>query len=277
MMRSNRARIGRVGRIVGFVMALAIVTPIVLVLFNSLKTEREFLTSFISLESSWQFENYRAAAEEIEFLGTTWNSVVVAACTIVPLVILSSMAGYKLSRVRVFLSKLIIGFFLLLLLIPAQGLMIPIVITARNLGLIDSLLGLILFQIATMSAVTVFMYQSYYHSVPRELDESAYMDGASSVQIFARVIFPLVQPMTLAILVLFGLGSWNNFLFPLILITDSDLFTLPLALRRFFGEHETRWTEYFSAVTLSALPIMVFTVLVQRHFAAGITAGALKG
>lgn len=260
-----------------FLLAFLFFSPILLVLLNSLKSEKEFVASFLALPKALDLGNYAAAMEKMRFLQAFWNTLVVTVLSLGLLVILASMTAYKLSRVRVLLSRVLAAVLLSSLLIPTQGLIVPIVVTAKDFGLLNSLAGLILFEVVAMGSVTVFMYQGFLNSVPRELDESGYMDGASGLRLFFPIIFPLLQPITTSVLILMGLATWNNFLLPLILVTDRNAFTLPLALRAFFGTWEVEFTEYFAGAMLSSLPVMALFLFAQKFFERGITAGALKG
>ena len=154
---------------------------------------------------------------------------------------------------------------------------LPLYITLRNLQLIDTLLGLILPQVAFALPMTILILRNFFRDIPRELEDATYIDGGSQIDFFWRVLLPLARPSLAVIGMLTMVASWNNFLLPLLVLNSSQLWTLPLGIMQFQGEHSTDWALVMAFVSITMIPAIIFYLFAERYLIAGLTAGAVKG
>jgi multiple sugar transport system permease protein len=185
------------------------------------------------------------------------------------------MAAYAFARIRFRGRDLLFLVYLITLMVPAQVTMVPLFILMRLLGLTNSYAGLILPSVT--SAFGVFLLRQFFLTIPRDLEEAAFLDGASHWTVFWRVILPLSRPGLAALTIFSFMASWNSFLWPLLIITDQSLMTLPLGLSTLQGQYTTVWNQLMAGTVISILPIVVVYVLAQRHFVEGMTLSGLKG
>jgi raffinose/stachyose/melibiose transport system permease protein len=251
--------------------------PIYMAIINSFKTQSDMFTSVLSFPTKLQFENFTQAFKKANMLHSAWNSVVVTVTGIVGIVLFSSLAGYKLSRTSGKLSNIIFLMFVSSMLIPFQTIIIPLIKMAKNLGLQGTPLGLGVVCAGLGVNMAVFLFHGFVKGVPRELDESAQMDGCGEVRTFFTIIFPLLLPITFTIIVLNLLWLWNDFLLPVLMLSDFREYTLVLAINMFFGKYSREWSLILASLILSSLPIVVIFSIFQRWIIQGITDGAVKG
>ncbi|TIV47119.1 MAG: carbohydrate ABC transporter permease, partial [Mesorhizobium sp.] len=188
----------------------------------------------------------------------------------------STLAGYAIARYRFRLSSLVLMFFLSGMTVPLKLAIIPLFIQLDTLGLVDSYFGLVLVYVAMGIPSAVFIMTGFLRTLPRELEESARMDGASELRIMWSIMLPLARPALVIVAIQNAVPIWNDFFFPLVLITSDNLKTLPQGLTVFVGEFTTDWGVLFTGLTLAALPITVLYIVLSKQFISGITQGAVK-
>ncbi|MDQ0059611.1 carbohydrate ABC transporter permease [Paenibacillus harenae] len=266
--------------LVGILLAIAAAIsffPIYLAIINSFKTQGDMFRSFISLPTQISFDNYAQAFDKINLLGSTFNSVVISVLGIGGIVLCASLAGYKLSRTSELLSQIIFFLFIASMLVPFHSIMIPLTRMAKTLSVQGSTYGLAVVYIGLGVNMAIFLYHGFVKSIPRELEEAAQMDGCNEYQTFFRIIFPLLVPITVTIAILDFLWIWNDFLLPLLMLTDSADFTLILSTNTLFGEYNKDWSLILSALVLTAIPVIIIYAFFQRFIMHGIAEGAVKG
>ena len=251
--------------------------PIYMALLNSVKTEGEMLTDILSLPSRLELANYADAYAKIDFPRSLWNTVVVTAIGVVGIVGLASLAGYKMSRTPGRLSGALFGLFALSSLIPFHSIMISLVRIAKGLQLQGTTYGLGLIYVGLGVALAVFLYHGFVKGIPRELDEAAVIDGCGELRLFFGVVFPLLLPITASVAILNALWMWNDFLLPLLMLTDSDYYTLLISTNMLFGEYNNDWSAILSSLVLTLLPVVALYLLLQKYIIHGIAEGAVKG
>jgi len=273
---------GRVGSAL-VLLALSIVAaftllPIYMCLLNSLKTEGEILNDILAIPSHFVFTNYTSAFQETRYLRSLWNTVVAAAVGLTGIILFGSMAGYKLSRTKSRLSGFVFGLFVIAMLIPFHSIMITLYKVAKNLAVKDSITGLGLIYVGLGIPMAVFLYHGFTKSIPRELEEAAVIDGCGEFRMFFTIIFPLLLPITATIVILNALWIWNDFLLPLLMLTDSDQYTLVLSTNILFGQYgNNEWSAILAALVMAMLPAIVLYLLLQKYITKGIAEGAIKG
>lgn len=251
--------------------------PFIWMIAASLKSQLEIFGSGLSLiPEEFHWDNYARAWNEAHFSTYTWNTVVVTVSTVVLVVIRCAMAGYALGRFnfrgkRVVMIVLIATFF-----VPTGYTIIPVVEISAKLGLLNSLSGMIIALAGGGQVASILLYAGYFRQIPRELEESAIVDGAGFARVFAQIMMPLAMPITATVVLLTFLGTWNNFFLPLVFtLSRPDLRTLSVGMRAFVGENTTDWSGMAAAATISLIPMIILFILLQRHFVNGF-AGAIK-
>lgn len=273
-MRTVRSLVVRFFLLIGAAFACF---PIYMAVINSFKTQGEMFTSFISLPTTMHWENYSNAFAKVNLLGSTLNSVTVSVLGIVGIILTASMAGYKLSRTRGKLSGAIFFLFVASMLVPFHSIMIPLTRMAKSLHVQGSTYGLALIYIGLGVNMAIFLYHGFVKSIPQELEESAQMDGCNEFQTFFRIIFPLLLPITVTIAILDFLWIWNDFLLPLLMLTDVNAYTLILSTNMLFGEYNKDWPLILSSLVLTAIPVIIIYSFFQKFIMEGIAEGAVKG
>lgn len=256
--------------------ALIMVYPLFVMVMSSFKTNAEIFTSPFALPSDPSFANLEKVWTETNFLRYMLNSVGVTTASIALILIFGTMAAYAIARYEFKISGFMLMFFLSGMTVPLKLAIIPLFIQLDALHLVNSYAGLILVYVAMGIPSAVFIMTGFLRSLPRELEESARIDGASELLIMVRIMLPLARPALVIVAIQNAVPIWNDFFFPLILITSDNLKTLPQGLTVFMGEFVTDWGVLFTGLTLAALPITLLYILLSKHFIAGITQGAVK-
>lgn len=252
--------------------------PIYISLLNSFKTQGDLLNNILSVPSQLNFGNYIDAFKKTRYLNSLANTLIVVVTGLTGIVLFSSMAGYKLSRTKSRLSGFIFGLFVMSMLIPFYSIMITLYRIAMKLALNDSLIGLGMIYIGLGVSMAIFLYHGFVKSVPTELEEAAVIDGCGDFRLFFRIVFPLLHPITATILVLNALWMWNDFLLPLLMLTDSKQYTILISVTVLFGEYgNNEWTAILATLIMAMLPATIFYLLLQKYIVKGIAEGAIKG
>ena len=278
----NRSTSGTLGDIAGYgvlvVASFIAIVPILMALLNSVKTDGEIIRNIIAFPESPQFANYAIAFERTRFLRSTWNTAVVLFVGLSGIVIFAATAGYKLSRTRGVLSGAIFGLFVMSMLIPFHSIMIPLTRVARGLRLQGSTVGLGVIYIGLGVPLAIFLYHGFVKSVPRELDEAAVIDGCGELRYFATIVFPLLLPITVTVVVLNTLWIWNDFLLPLLMLTNTTSYTVLLSTNMLFGRYgNNEWSAILATLVLAMLPVITLFLTLQKYVMQGIVDGAIKG
>jgi ABC-type glycerol-3-phosphate transport system permease component len=221
--------------------------------------------------------NYAQALAANGFLSYFANSLVVAAATVAGVLLLGAMMAYAFARFEFPGKRAIFLMLVATLMIPGMMLVIPQYLVARDLHVLDSRLGLVLFYVAGQLAFTTFLLRAFIVSIPRELDEAMLIDGAGPFRIFWSLILPLSRPALATAGIFSFLGSWDEFVWATTVIDSPEKRTLPIAIALFQGQHATSWGLVFAASVIAVLPVIIVFIVFQRHFVAGVQAGALKG
>jgi raffinose/stachyose/melibiose transport system permease protein len=252
--------------------------PIGMAIMNSLKTDGEIMNNILAFPAVIQFSNYKQAFELTHFLRSMMNTIVVISTGLAGIVFFGAMSGYKLSRTRSRLSGFLFGMFIMSMLIPFHSIMITLTRVARLVHVQGSSVGLGLIYIGLGVPMAIFLYHGFIKSVPRELDEAALIDGCGEFRFFLTIVFPLVAPITVTVIILNTLWMWNDFLLPLIMITDSDNYTVMLSTNILFGQYSNNdWSAILATLVLAMLPMVSLYLFLQKYIMKGITEGALKG
>ncbi|SFJ75982.1 raffinose/stachyose/melibiose transport system permease protein [Paenibacillus sp. UNC496MF] len=251
--------------------------PIALALVNSLKTQGEMFKSVIEWPKTMHWENYKYVLTEVHILRSLYNTFIITFLSIAGIVVCSALAGYKLSRTPGKLSAFLFFLFLSSMLIPFYSIMFSLIQVASGLQIQGSVYRLPLIYIGLGVNFAIFLYHGFVKSIPRELEESAQMDGSGQLKTFTSIIFPLLIPITMTIVILDILWVWNDFMLPLIMITDYKSYTLVLLASTFFSSYSTEWSYILSILVLTSLPVILVYLVFQKYIVQGIAEGAIKG
>ena len=222
-------------------------------------------------------DNFTVALSSRNFGQSFANSLFVGVVTAIVVTALASLMAYAFARFEFWGKNAIFYTILAMMLIPGVVLLIPQFILAKNLGLINSLPGLILVYSAGPLAFNTFLLRGFFENLPRELEESAVIDGANSFTIFARIMLPLAAPAVSTVAVFAFLGSWDEYLLALNFLTDESKRTLPIAIASFRGVHATDWGLVFAASLTAVIPSVLLFIFFQRYFVQGLTMSGMKG
>ncbi len=251
--------------------------PLLMAFFNSFKTNGELLTNVMAIPTSIHFENYGRTIEKMHYVRSFGNTIVLAGLSVAMMILFSALAGWRLCRTKTKLSALIFSLFVFSMLIPFSSIMIPLYKVVLALKIKNSLTGLSFVYAGMGVSMAVFLYHGFVKGIPIELEEAAAIDGGSRLKIFFQIILPLLKPMTATICITNVLWVWNDFLLPLIVISNNKKYTLLLSTNTLFGQYSSDWTAILSALILAALPVIVFYALFQKQILKGISDGAVKG
>jgi raffinose/stachyose/melibiose transport system permease protein len=263
--------------IIAVLAALLFLVPFYFLVSNSLKNFADILLDSASLPSVFKWDNYSRAWEIMKYPEAFTNSLIITVTSIAGLVVISSMAAYRMVRKPSRYNNILFMLFVAAMVIPFQSIMIPLVQVANWLNLIDSRPGLWLCYLGFGSSLTIFLFHGFIKSIPVEVEESAVVDGCTPYGVFWRIVFPLLKPMTVTIVILNSLWIWNDFLLPQLMLSSPDLRTIPLSTFSFFGQYTKQWDLALAALVMGVTPIVIFFLTLQRHIIEGITAGSVKG
>lgn len=276
---AGRRRTGAVLLHITLVVAgIAMVFPFVWMLLTSLKTLPQLLQRPLEfLPNPWSVQNYADAWNAVPFGQAYLNSAYITALVVAGTLLTASMAGYAFARIRFRGSKVLFIVFLATQMIPAQVTLIPFYLLMSNLGWVDSHLALIVPGMIA-NPFAVFLMRQFVLSLPKELEEAALVDGAGRLRIFFSIVLPNLRPGLAALAIITSLSVWNAFLFPLILLNTPDLFTVPLLLTSFQGQHGSiNYGLVMAASAIATLPMLIVFVIGQRKILNSMAASGLGG
>ena len=227
------------------------------------------------------FDNFKGAWKQIPFLLYFMNSFIVAGFTVILNLIFSSLAAYPLARMQFKSKNIIFSLILSTIMIPFQAIMLPVYLIVLKLHLVDSYgftagyLGLIL--PFAVNAFGIFLMRQTFLAIPKEMEEAAFIDGCSVFNIWRSILLPMTAP-SLAVLAIFTfIGSWGEFLWPSIVLTNKFLYTLPVGVNDLQGLFSANWRYIAAGAIISIIPVLIFFIIMQKYFISGQNEGALKG
>jgi raffinose/stachyose/melibiose transport system permease protein len=259
------------------IFAAAVLVPSSIVILGSFKKDVEIYTKPLALPESWNLDNFRTLLDSGSIITPFKNSVIVAVFSVSLTILFASLVAYSIARSVTVSGKVLFGLFSLGLAIPGQVNIIPIFTLFTKLGLNNSLLGLVLVNIALTLPISVFIITAFFKDLPKEMFEVASIDGANHWRIYRSIAMPLARPAIGATSIFLFVICWNDLLYPLMLINELDKKTLPLILIDYRGEFATSYSMLFTAIMFASIPMVLMYVFAQRSFIAGLTAGAVKG
>ena len=257
---------------------MVFVVPFGLVFLTAMKDQAQAARRDLSWPTSWHvWDNVSevVAARDYQLVTATRNSVVLTVVSVTLLVVFCSMAGFVLARRQGRLSRLVNTMVLAGLIIPPA--VVPTIFVLQKLHLFKTIWGLILVEVAYVAPFSILLFRAFVATIPREIDEAAMIDGCSGFDLFRRVIFPLLRPVTITVIVTTSIIIYNDFVHPLYFLPGSENATVQLTLYNFQGQYLTQWHLLFTDVLLITIPPLIMFMVFNRKIVSGLTAGALKG
>ena len=261
---------------IALLLVATMLAPVVYIIIGGFRTNSQITKSPAGLPSPWQIGNYLNVLKGGVFWQEILNSTISAVATTVGVVVLGLMASYVLARYRFRGRGVMYSLFAAGLMFPITVAITPLYIMIKSLGLMNSLPGIILPQIAFGLPVTIIILVPFLRAIPNEIEEAASIDGCSRLGFFFRMVIPLSVPGVITVGILAFIGSWNNYLLPLFILNDQDTFTLPLGVQAFASQYSVDTAKVLAFTSLSMIPALVFFSLFERRIVGGLT-GAVKG
>lgn len=249
--------------------------PLLWVVLSSLKPQSELFTYPLTILPRFPtLENYVKAFTSGDFVTYNKNSIFVSVVATFITITVNVMAGYALSKFWFKGRDLIFSLMISTLMIPLQAIVIPIFLLLKNLGMLNTLWGIIIPPAA--SPTGVFLARQYIQTIPNSLIEAARIDGSGEFRIFIKIIIPLAQPIIATIAIFSFMWRWNDFLWPFIVISVKKKMTLQLALANFVGQFQINWGQLLAMTVVTMIPIIIVFLGLQKYFVTGLTAGGVK-
>lgn len=259
----------------GWILSLIVIVPFMVVVVNSLKTEAEANLMNLSMPKNIQLQNYIEVISKGNMVRSFFNSLLISTVCVLLGILVSAMAAFIMSRNKTRLNRFCYYLFFIGLIAPVNY--ITTIKTLKFLHINNSYTGIILFNSALAIPFAVFLFAGFISTVPKEIDESGTIDGCNSMNLFVRIVFPLLKPVTITASILTFISSWNDFMTPLYLLNQSQKWTMILSVYNFWGFYTSQWNLICSVIVLTLLPILIIYIFAQRYIIAGMTAGSVKG
>ncbi|WP_239619059.1 carbohydrate ABC transporter permease [Cohnella mopanensis] len=258
-----------------WVLSLTMLTPLLLIVVNSFKTQTEAAPMKLSLPTHWEWGNYSVVIEQGKLVTSFLNSLLYSATSTILGIALASVAAYIFSRNPTKLNKFFYFFLVLGIAMPINFVTLTKVMQYTHI--INTQFGIIVLLTVISLPFTVFLMHGYIGSVPRELDEAGIVDGCSPFKLFYRIVLPLLAPVVATVGVLNFMNAWNEFVLPLYYLNDSGKWPMTLAVYNFFGQFQVSWNLVSADIVLTTLPVIVIYLLGQKYIISGMTSGSVKG
>lgn len=259
-----------------FLIAGIVFIPLYVSIIGGFKSIGDLRTNSLGIPTEWITQNYLGLLVDSKFWLFTWNSVLYAFGTTFLVILLASMTAFVFAHIKFFGDKFLFNYFILGLTFPFATAILPLFLRVRDLGLLGSIWAVILPQIAFGLAFAIILFRGFFKQMPSELFDAAFVDGCTYSQFYLKFTLPLSTPIIATVGVINLVGSWNNYLLPLIMINSENLYSWPLGIMVFRGEYVTDWPKILAFVSLTLVPAVVFFLSLQRFIIAGLTGGAVK-
>lgn len=262
--------------LLGVLIAVIFLFPIIWFFLSSFKSSSELFTYPLSLfPKQWSFDNYSSVLQH-GFMRYVYNSAFVSVVATAICVAFSSAAGYGLAIYRhdVKSANVFFAIFIMGTLVPGDAQIVAKFDVIMHLGLFNNIWGVILPTVA--STTGIFLYRQFFTTVPMSLVEAARIDGASELSIFFRIMFPLAKSTTVTLIIFSFVWRWNDYLLPLVVLSDQDMYTIQIAVRNYIGNMNTDWNSILAATVLSIIPLLVVFACLQKHIMGGIATSGMK-
>ncbi|MFC4779302.1 carbohydrate ABC transporter permease [Paenibacillus sp. GCM10023252] len=258
--------------------AAVFLIPVYYLLVTTFKSPAEAVAHPLSLPKTITLEHYHHVFESMNYWGALKNNLIITVCAVTGIVLLGAMAAYSFARKEGRVYSFLFVFFLVGMMVPYQMGILALYRIVVNMGLMNTLIGVILILLCYNLPLSIFLFRGFISStVPRELEEAAWMDGCGVLKTFFLIVLPLLKPIVATVAILTALNTWNDFMTPLLFLQSRENSVLLLELFRNIGQFSVDWTNFFPMMFLSILPLLLFYLFMQRFIIEGITSGSIKG
>ncbi len=251
--------------------------PLLWMIVSSLKTQDMIFKDISLIPHQFRLENYVLAWKEGGFGRNFFNSIIYTASVVFGIVIISSMAAYAFSRLKFVGSKFLFIMFMAAMMIPIPGSFVALYVLLNKLHLRNTPVGYILCMINVGLSTSIFLLKTFFDKMPKELEDAARIDGCSKIGIWWHVALPLAKPVLAVVIVFNALAVWNEYILALIIFDNRQFMPLQVALQTFQGEFVTNYPLLMAGLTITALPIILIYLLMQKYIVKGVTQGAVVG
>lgn len=261
---------------------LAIVTlisliPVYYFVIGAFKDRKQIIKHPMTITTeTFTLDNFPTVIKKLKYFESLRNTATITAVALLLLVVCASLAGYAIARLSGRVYKIYYSILVALMVVPFIGCIIPLTVMSVKLKLYNTLLGCILIQAAWNIPFGVFLYTGFMKGIPKEIEESAYMDGCSMLGVYLRIFLPLLKPVTATCCIRQGVGIWNDFLVSNSLLSYGRTPTLMVGVNEFFGSRATEFGYAFAAIILASIPMIILFLCLQKYFIKGLVAGAVK-
>jgi raffinose/stachyose/melibiose transport system permease protein len=253
------------------------IIPFYILSTTSLKVSNDFSSRWL-FPDYFTLENFVRAWERANLTNAFINTTIITFGAAILLIFVGSLAAYPLARVQTKLNKVVYYIFIGIMVIPPLTALVPLYQLVVNMGMINTHEIAIFNNVAAFLPLTIFLYAGFIRStIPKELEEAAKIDGASTVVTFFRIVFPLLKPVTATILIISCVFIWNDYQFAIFFLQDKSVHTLTVTLASFFGENQSNLNLVAAAALMSSIPMILLFLLLQKYFIAGLSSGSVKG
>jgi raffinose/stachyose/melibiose transport system permease protein len=258
------------------VIAGIVLVPILATALGGFKELGELRSNLLGLPHVWVWRNYWGILSGARYWQVLGNSLIIAILTVALTLAFASMAAFAFAHLKFFGDKFLLSYLELGLLFPVATAILPLFIKIRDLGLLDSYLGVVLPQVAFSLAMSILLLRNAFKQLPSELLDAAMMDGCGYFRYFLFITLPLTGPILSTVAVISFVGSWNGYLLPLVVLNSESRYPWTLGLMAYQGQYNTMWQLVLAFITLTILPAILMFLFAQRYIVAGLTAGAVK-
>ena len=257
------------------IVSLVVFIPILIIVFGSFKTSAEAIKVNILPPTRWHFDNYLFVINRGGIGNAMKNSLLITFISVVLIVLMSILCAFVLARRKGRFSAVIYNLILMGMIAPMQ--LITTFGLLKLLNLMGTYAGVIMIFCATQIPWSVYMLIGFVKGIPKEMDEAAFIDGANPFQMIFIIIMPILRPVIATITVVFSMSVWNDIMIPLFFLNTSQKWTMPLTVYNFFGQYSSDWNYVFADLVLTALPVVILYLFLQKYVVSGMTSGAVKG
>ncbi|MEX1133312.1 MAG: carbohydrate ABC transporter permease [Acidimicrobiia bacterium] len=276
--RSTRFDLGRIALYaIAVVVLLVIVVPLGFSVLGGFRSNAQLAADPVGLPDPWVWTNYQTTLTDPRFYGWVKNSLLIAMITTALVLPAASLAAFVIARYKFRGRELVFALFTLGLLFPVAVAILPLFITLRQTGLLNSPLGIALPQAAFGLPLSIVILRPFFRSIPRDLEDAAAIDGCGPLRFYWSIMLPLSRPVLSTIAVLTIVGSWNAFLLPLLVLIQPGQWTLPLGINNISAQYVTDTAAILAYTTVAMIPALAFYFVAQRQIVSGLTAGGVKG
>ncbi len=258
-------------------LALMFLFPTFYAFMSALKTNGEILKDSMALPERLNLDNFVYLFQETEFPRALLNSTILTVVSMVLIIIVVPMAAYGIERKQSRATRAVYSIFIAGMMIPFQVYMVPLFKQLKVLGLYGTLTGPVVIYVAGAGCFGVLLYCSFIQGIPKELEEAAAIDGCGRFRIFWQIVFPLLKPCTSSLIIINGLGIWNDYLMPSLVLNSDTGATINVEIFSFVDQFTSRWDVVFAGTVCAMLPILIIFLCLQKYFVKGVAAGAVKG